>query len=56
MPAGTRPRATLLALYLSSRRQYRLITQHHQQLDAGKPSYQPWEQFDPFLTEPTSDK
>jgi RyR domain len=31
--------------------QYRLITQQHQQLDAGKPSHQPWEHLDPFLRE-----
>jgi RyR domain len=31
--------------------QYRLITQQHQQLEAGVPSHRPWEQLDPFLRE-----
>ncbi len=31
--------------------QYRLIAQQHQQLDAGKPSHQPWDQLEPFLRE-----
>jgi hypothetical protein len=31
--------------------QYRLIAQQHQQLDASKPSHQPWDQLEPFLRE-----
>jgi RyR domain len=31
--------------------QYRLTAQQHQQLDASKPSHQPWDQLEPFLRE-----
>jgi hypothetical protein len=31
--------------------QYRLTAQQHQQLDANKPSHQPWDQLEPFLRE-----